>query len=129
MVTGSPLWAPGVFHGRAPTCVQLRMQGSDTLRRQSGPVDRVLHFLDTVVEGAKKVVSKRNTAPPPKEASMADQVPAPLPSRHRPCESALLKSPFLLSAGLLPARHRHCFHRGSYHLPFQPCYFCTFEKG
>ncbi len=92
MVTGTPSWAPGVFHGRTPTCVQLRMQGSDTLRRQSGPVDQVLRFLDTVVEGVKKVadhrVFKRNTASPPKEASMADQVPAPLPSRHRPCESA-----------------------------------------
>lgn len=102
MVTGSPLWAPGVFHGRAPTCVQLRMQGSDTLRRQSGPVDRVLHFLDTVVEGAKKLVSKRNTAPPPKEASMADQVPVPLPSRHRPCESALLTTRLDRTPGAVP---------------------------
>jgi hypothetical protein len=66
--------------GRAQACVQLRMQGTDTLRRPFlGPVDHVLSFVGTLLEGAQKAAGlrlfKRNLR---EQVSMAGGVPAPV---------------------------------------------------
>ena len=57
---------------------QLRMQGTDTMLRPEGPFERVMRFVGDVAAGAKRVskhkLFHRNSPPPPKEASMADQV-------------------------------------------------------
>ena len=69
--------------GRAQACVQLRMQGTDTLRRPFlGPVDHVLSFVGNLLEGAQKAAGlrlfKRNLR---EQVSMAGRVPAcPCPS-------------------------------------------------
>merc|ERR1712216_202439 len=75
----SSAWAPlpGVMplKSRASACLQVQMQGTDTLRRQEGPVERVLHVVDSFIDGAKSLIDHKlmKRKKPAKEASMADQ--------------------------------------------------------
>merc|ERR1711939_1288131 len=61
-VLGFACPAPRALHSqvRMPARTSVLMQGTDTMRRSSGPVERILRFADNVVAGAK-------------EASLADQ--------------------------------------------------------